>query len=58
MTLTEWKNDNFQSTEKINITANFFNRPFTSFRNLNTMMLLEKTYYTKSTQKNKMLGMI
>ena len=22
------------------------------------MMLLEKTYYTKSTQKNKMLGMI
>ena len=32
MTLTEWKNDNFQSTEKINIIANFFNRPFYQFQ--------------------------
>ena len=32
MTLTEWKNDNFQSTEKINIIANFFSRPFYQFQ--------------------------
>ena len=44
MTLSKCKNQNFQSNEKISITAYFFCASFfTSFTYSNTMMLLENT---------------
>ena len=43
-TLFQHKNENFQSTEKINVLVYFLlRRLFTSFRYLNTMVCLKKT---------------
>ena len=45
MTLSKYKNQNFQSNKKISITAYFFCANFfTSFTYSNTMMLLENTF--------------
>ena len=44
LTLSKRKNENLQSTEKISISATYFYAClFTSFRYLNTMVLLEST---------------